>query len=76
MDTNNGDGHVPKKRKPTLTEEDLKPPEIENAEFLNITTHDGNFGANPIPLCWGAEDPLIRGPVVGTQILYTSNDDC
>lgn len=55
-----------RKRRPTLTEEDLKKPEKFQDKFINITTHDLCFGTDPIPMLWGAEDPLIRGPVVAT----------
>jgi hypothetical protein len=31
-----------------------------------LTTHDGEFGSNPIKLVWGDPDPLVRGPVIAT----------
>jgi len=31
-----------------------------------LTTHDGSFGAAPLPLEWGAENHLERGPVLAT----------
>jgi GTP cyclohydrolase II len=35
-------------------------------EYINITTHDGQFGSNPIHMNWGAADPVERGPVIAT----------
>lgn len=29
-----------------------------------LTTYPGQSGVKPIPLKWGAEDPLVRGPIV------------
>ena len=44
----------------------MNEPEKNDLDFITITTHDGHFDANPIPMVWGAEDPLIRGPVIAT----------
>jgi GTP cyclohydrolase N terminal len=35
-------------------------------DYINLTTHDSNFFADPIPLHWEEEDPEKRGPVVAT----------
>jgi len=31
-----------------------------------LTSHPGGHGPKPIPITWGASDPLVRGPLVGT----------
>jgi GTP cyclohydrolase II len=31
-----------------------------------LTSHPGGHGPKPIPIQWGAADPLVRGPLVGT----------
>ena len=33
---------------------------------IRLTSHPGQGTAGTPPICWGAADPLIRGPVVGT----------
>ena len=48
------------------TEEDLQEPERQDLDYITLTTHDGQFGSNPISMQWGHEDPLVRGPVVAT----------
>lgn len=41
-------------------------PEIVNNNFISLTTHEGHFGSNPVPMNWGQADPHIRGPVLAT----------
>mmetsp|Transcript_18299 Transcript_18299/g.19883 ORF Transcript_18299/g.19883 Transcript_18299/m.19883 type:complete len:442 (+) Transcript_18299:121-1446(+) len=53
-----------KKRK--HSEEDIEEPERSSSDYINLTTHDGQFGANPVAIQWGASDPLVRGPVIAT----------
>lgn len=55
-----------KKRKHTVTEDDIEEPERGSTDYINLTTHDGQFGSNPIAVHWGAADPLERGPVIAT----------
>ena len=31
-----------------------------------LTSHPGGHGPKPIPIVWGAEDPMVRGPLIGT----------
>jgi GTP cyclohydrolase II len=31
-----------------------------------LTSHPGGHGPKPIPIQWGAPDPLVRGPLIGT----------
>jgi len=31
-----------------------------------LTSHPGGHGPKPIPVVWGAEDPMVRGPLIGT----------
>jgi GTP cyclohydrolase II len=45
---------------------------IPNAEVTDgssataLTTHDGAYGSSPVRMKWGADQPILRGPVVGT----------
>ncbi|CAM9714142.1 unnamed protein product, partial [Ectocarpus fasciculatus] len=59
---------IKRKRKPSITEESLKVPDLSNDQvgYLNLTTHSANFLADPIDLKWGEEDPEQRGPVMAT----------
>jgi GTP cyclohydrolase II len=31
-----------------------------------LTSHPGGHGPKPLPIVWGASDPMVRGPLVGT----------
>lgn len=53
-----------KKRK--ASEIEIPEPEIMQSDYVNLTTHTGHFGSNPIPLKWGAETPEERGPIIAT----------
>ncbi|CAM9246106.1 unnamed protein product, partial [Phaeothamnion confervicola] len=57
-----------RRRKLSVTEEDLAVPDNrkEHVAYLNLTTHDASFFADPIPLSWGEDDPEKRGPIVAT----------
>ena len=35
-------------------------------KHITLTSHPGQPGAGCVPILWGAKDPLVRGPVVGT----------
>eukprot|EP01007_Sphenomonas_quadrangularis_P002764 NODE_464_length_1456_cov_302.506041_g345_i0.p1 GENE.NODE_464_length_1456_cov_302.506041_g345_i0~~NODE_464_length_1456_cov_302.506041_g345_i0.p1 ORF type:complete len:417 (-),score=-7.69 NODE_464_length_1456_cov_302.506041_g345_i0:175-1425(-) len=35
-------------------------------DYISLTTHDGEFGSNPVSLNWGHPDPAVRGPVIAT----------
>ncbi len=47
-------------------EADLAEPERQDLDYITLTTHDGQFGSNPIHMDWGNPDPLLRGPVIAT----------
>lgn len=47
-------------------EDDIEEPERVSADYINLTTHDGQFGSNPVAIKWGNADPLVRGPVIAT----------
>ena len=49
-----------------VSEEDLDEPERQDLDYITLTTHDGQFGSNPIHMDWGNADPLLRGPVIAT----------
>lgn len=57
---------VSKKRSLSVTEDDIVEPERRELDYISLTTHDGHFGSNPIPMNWGEADPLARGPVIAT----------
>ncbi|MEO6598267.1 MAG: GTP cyclohydrolase II [Polyangiaceae bacterium] len=33
---------------------------------IQLTSHPGGHGPKPVPVVWGAEDPMVRGPLIGT----------
>ena len=33
---------------------------------IQLTSHPGGPGPKPIPVVWGAQDPMLRGPLIGT----------
>eukprot|EP01103_Thecamoeba_quadrilineata_P018743 TRINITY_DN7325_c0_g1_i1.p1 TRINITY_DN7325_c0_g1~~TRINITY_DN7325_c0_g1_i1.p1 ORF type:complete len:426 (-),score=52.50 TRINITY_DN7325_c0_g1_i1:111-1388(-) len=35
-------------------------------KHIVITTHPQQFGVQPVPIKWGANDPKERGPIIGT----------
>lgn len=45
---------------------DIAEPERQNMDYISLTTHDGQFGSNPIHMSWGDKDPNVRGPVIAT----------
>jgi len=50
----------------TLDEADIKEPDVDEVEFVSITSHNHAFGAEPLPLHWGELDPVKRGPIIAT----------
>jgi uracil phosphoribosyltransferase len=49
--------------------DDIPLPEVPEGGIsanFSLTTHDGAYGSSPVRMKWGAERPLLRGPVVGT----------
>ena len=57
----------PRKKSKTKSASHMVPePDITPNVFLNLTTHTDNFDTNPLPLSWGASDPLVRGPILCT----------
>jgi GTP cyclohydrolase II len=41
-------------------------PKRKQPKTIVLTSHPGTHGPKPIPVVWGAEDPLVRGPLIGT----------
>ena len=41
-------------------------PKKKQPKTIVLTSHPGGHGPKPIPIVWGAEDPMVRGPLVGT----------
>jgi len=39
---------------------------LSSKQLISLTTHDGSFGAKPLPLKWGARNYMERGPVLAT----------
>lgn len=56
-----------RKRAASVTAEtEIEEPERNNMEYISLTTHDGQFGSNPVSIKWGDPNPLQRGPVIAT----------
>ena len=43
---------------------DSKPPR----SHIRLTSHPGGPGMRPIPVVWGAKDPVARGPLIGSVL--------
>src|SRR5882724_9843415 len=41
-------------------------PKKKQPKAIVLTSHPGGHGPKPIPIVWGASEPAVRGPVVGT----------
>jgi GTP cyclohydrolase II len=41
-------------------------PIFDDGKVINLTTHEGSFGAQPLPMNWGAKNSMERGPVLAT----------
>jgi GTP cyclohydrolase II len=39
---------------------------VKKNKHIRLTSHPGGGGPGPIPIKWGAADPVERGPVIGT----------
>jgi len=44
----------------------IRPPKKKQPKAIVLTSHPRAHGPQPIPVVWGAEDPMVRGPLVGT----------
>src|SRR6185436_6637266 len=38
----------------------------QKSKHIKLTSHPGSGGAKPIPIHWGAAEPLTRGPIIAT----------
>jgi len=47
-------------------DDDIPDALTDDGKLINLTTHDGSFGAQPLPMKWGASDHKERGPVLAT----------
>jgi GTP cyclohydrolase II len=41
-------------------------PRKKHPKTIVLTSHPGGHGPKPIPVVWGAADPMERGPLIGT----------
>lgn len=41
-------------------------PERQELDYISLTTHSGQFSANPCPMDWGNPEAMARGPVIAT----------
>jgi GTP cyclohydrolase II len=41
-------------------------PKKKQPKTIVLTSHPGGHGPKPIPIVWGAADPMVRGPLIGT----------
>jgi GTP cyclohydrolase II len=55
-----------RKRAHSVTAADIEDPEKGHNDYISLTTHEGQFGSNPIQVNWGHPDPMTRGPVIAT----------
>ena len=39
---------------------------IKRPKAIQLTSHPGGPGPKPVPVLWGAEQPMTRGPLIGT----------
>lgn len=60
------------KRKKSIDAESVK--EIEqkdefdpNMFYVSLTSHAEQFGVDPVRIRWGAKEPDVRGPIIGTN---------
>lgn len=58
--------HPNKKQRKEEDDDDIPVPQITNVDYVNLTSHTGNFDVDPVPISWGHPDPSIRGPVICT----------
>ena len=42
------------------------PKQNSMSRHIVLTSHPSHFGPKPIPISWGASDPLQRGPLIAT----------
>ncbi len=47
-------------------------PKKKQPKTIVLTSHPGGHGPKPIPVVWGAADPMVRGPLIGT-VTSTAN---
>jgi hypothetical protein len=40
---------------------EIEPPEIQDIEYVSLTTHADQFGSNPVKMNWGHANPVERG---------------
>src|SRR3954471_15540506 len=33
---------------------------------IQLPSHPSGHGPKPVPVVWGAQDPMVRGPLIGT----------
>jgi len=41
-------------------------PKKKQPKAIVLTSHPGGHGPKPLPVIWGASDPMVRGPLIGT----------
>ncbi len=41
-------------------------PKKKQPKAIVLTSHPGSHGPKPVPVVWGARDPMERGPLIGT----------
>src|SRR5688572_21725885 len=44
----------------------IRPPKKKQPKAIVLTSHPRAHGPQPVPIVWGAEDPMVRGPLIGT----------
>jgi GTP cyclohydrolase II len=49
-------------------------PKKKQPKTIVLTSHPGGHGPKPIPIVWGAADPMVRGPLIGTVTSKTQRN--
>ena len=44
----------------------IRPPKKKQPKAIVLTSHPRAHGPQPVPIVWGAEDPMVSGPLIGT----------
>ncbi len=44
----------------------VEKPKRKRPKAIVLTSHPGGHGPKPVPIVWGAADPVARGPIIGT----------
>jgi GTP cyclohydrolase II len=52
----------------------LRPTKKKHPKTIQLTSHPDGHGPKPVPIVWGASDPMTRGPLIGTVTSKTQRN--